>query len=499
MSFDQEDRRSQSSNTSSTGMSSSLKDTTAGPPSLPPTPPCMTPRHDRRSVRFADLESKATTTVVVCAARQHRSEIVDSKVLATQVGHSSPVRTPPTPYSAEIGASGGAGLNERGTEVSSSSRLQSLAVLNAATPCATHSDGYSIPGGNNGNGNNIISSISTSNAADHHAGAIQTQKDPVIQPLLPFLQEQSEPLPGQPNGSGDAYEVGGEPHDGEDGTSCRLRSPHHDAARLAECTSNPWTGTTVEPVHRAISLGGYSAKHDTSLAIVPYTGHQQLAGRDVAGHQSEHRLHTLISEEQRQFPFDSVARSLPFHVNVRGSDPPSDLVGQSVLPRQLNAEDSASASGCSGVLIDSRVEHRQEWVVMSSEQVEQVAKKLREKADQNKQLLSTMKRHKRERVLIYDAAMKEVSTPVRTAVRCADTGRCLRRLLPWFCATLAVFTSDTCHGTLCPHDDACIELLSTFGVVHVRPTVRTPLFRQPNERRKASRRSSKISNENRMS
>lgn len=51
-----------------------------------------------------------------------------------------------------------------------------------------------------------------------------------------------------------------------------------------------------------------------------------------------------------------------------------------------------------------------EWVVMSVKKAEQAAKRLHLEVKKNKALESMVKRHKRDRVKIYDAAMKQAST-----------------------------------------------------------------------------------------
>ncbi|CAM9152087.1 unnamed protein product [Hapterophycus canaliculatus] len=56
-----------------------------------------------------------------------------------------------------------------------------------------------------------------------------------------------------------------------------------------------------------------------------------------------------------------------------------------------------------------RQERRSKWMIVSAEQVNGTAEKLRDQAEQNKLLESTIESHKRERVRIYDAAMKQAS------------------------------------------------------------------------------------------
>lgn len=51
-----------------------------------------------------------------------------------------------------------------------------------------------------------------------------------------------------------------------------------------------------------------------------------------------------------------------------------------------------------------------DWVVISTEQAEQAARKLQLEAERNRVLENTIKKHKKERVIIFDAAMKQAST-----------------------------------------------------------------------------------------
>lgn len=55
-------------------------------------------------------------------------------------------------------------------------------------------------------------------------------------------------------------------------------------------------------------------------------------------------------------------------------------------------------------------EQRPEWVVVSVAQAEQAARRLRDQVNKTKELEVTVKKHKRERVLLYDAAMKQVGS-----------------------------------------------------------------------------------------
>ena len=53
-------------------------------------------------------------------------------------------------------------------------------------------------------------------------------------------------------------------------------------------------------------------------------------------------------------------------------------------------------------------DQRPDWVVVPVAQAEQAARKLRDQVNKTKELEVAVKKHKRERVLLYDAAMKQV-------------------------------------------------------------------------------------------
>ncbi|CAM9308136.1 unnamed protein product [Ectocarpus fasciculatus] len=136
-----------------------------------------------------------------------------------------------------------------------------------------------------------------------------------------------------------------------------------------------------------------------SLAIVPYSG------GGAAEQPPCHRLFTLLEEYN-----GSDAQVL------RGAALPHGSFGG--LPRSTRLEEGNDLPASSGtqlgpVLPPSNIEggqeHQSKWMIVSKEQVEQTAEKMRDQAEKNKALETTVKSHKRERVLIYDAAMKNAA------------------------------------------------------------------------------------------
>lgn len=157
------------------------------------------------------------------------------------------------------------------------------------------------------------------------------------------------------------------------------------------------------PQHRAVAA--VDPPHDPSsgkpsLEIVPY-----IARRGV--HLPDPQLFTLLPKEYNPGPtLDPQvlrASALPRQVLLRESCD---------LPRGVRSEKSDD-SQLGSVLPRANIERDQEeqrskWMIVSAEQVEQTAKKLCEQAQTIKRLETTVKSHKRERLRIYDAAMKQV-------------------------------------------------------------------------------------------
>lgn len=149
---------------------------------------------------------------------------------------------------------------------------------------------------------------------------------------------------------------------------------------------------TVDPLHDPSK---------SSQEIVPY-----IAPRRV--HLPDPRLATLLPKEYNNTSpiFDRQvlrASDLPRRVLLRDSYD---------LPRGVRFEESGTSHR--GPVLpranigEGQKEQQSKWMIVSAEQVEQTAKKLREQAEENKGLEAAVQSHKRERVLIYDAAMKQV-------------------------------------------------------------------------------------------
>lgn len=135
-----------------------------------------------------------------------------------------------------------------------------------------------------------------------------------------------------------------------------------------------------------------------SLAIVPYSG------GGAAEQPPCHRLFTLLEEYSGSDAQVLRGAALP-HGSFGGLTRSTRLEEGNVLP-------ASSGTQLGPVLpplnVEGGQEHQSKWMIVSKEQVEQTAEKMRDQAEKNKALETTVKSHKRERVLIYDAAMKQV-------------------------------------------------------------------------------------------
>lgn len=170
--------------------------------------------------------------------------------------------------------------------------------------------------------------------------------------------------------------------------------------------------TTLEPCDGAAFARGRRVTCESSRAIVPYTGGEGAAAQ-------------LPKRQQYSFTYED------HHSNSTGFDPvlsclsalpPTSLVseaGPSVNSpsRAWDLTTFSSASNCSGshpgtppetASMPQNPEQRPDWVVVSVAQAEQAARKLRDQVNKTNELEVTVKKHKRERVLLYDAAMKQV-------------------------------------------------------------------------------------------
>ena len=172
----------------------------------------------------------------------------------------------------------------------------------------------------------------------------------------------------------------------------------------------------MDSTHDEARPGGSTIEQESSLAIVPYTGGRHLqAGCEMPGLRC--RLFNLTSNDQRGIRFaptsSPVTASTADILSSGGREVSSDLAETRSLKRGFNSSSSNSL----------RQEERPEWVVVSAEQAEHAARKLRSENEKNKTLQARLERHKRDRVLIYDAAMKQVKAMSMNASGKTSIGR----------------------------------------------------------------------------
>lgn len=130
---------------------------------------------------------------------------------------------------------------------------------------------------------------------------------------------------------------------------------------------------------------GPTVGSENSLAMVPYTGGPHLAGRETQRLPFRHRLSNLTPDDQQGLRFDAF--------NSNGKETSMNMMVVSSLKRSANTPDQGGQT---------------QWVVMSKEKAEEAAKKLQNETDKSKTLQAKLEKHKRDRVLIYNAAMKQV-------------------------------------------------------------------------------------------
>ncbi|CAB1114152.1 unnamed protein product [Ectocarpus sp. CCAP 1310/34] len=143
-----------------------------------------------------------------------------------------------------------------------------------------------------------------------------------------------------------------------------------------------------------------SARGMQSLAIVPYSG------GGAAGQPPCHHLFALLEECSGSHAQVLRDAALP-HGSFGGLPTNTRLEKGNGLPAGSGTQLGPVLSPLN---VEGGKEHYQsKWMIVSKEQVEQTAKKMRDQAEKNKALETTVKSHKRERVLIYDAAMKQAA------------------------------------------------------------------------------------------
>lgn len=219
--------------------------------------------------------------------------------------------------------------------------------------------------------------------------------------------------------------------DGEGGSTA-LRSPHPTTYRGATATGTPQQqtpktrATVAESIHAGVPRReNNSVARESSRAIVLYTGGQHLPTDQCgAARVSPHELVNFTFTAQNVSPFNPLARpttSVPLHSSRNEARPRRAGAAASSVPIGFSEGESTTTSVSLGSrrgpvdrldAVRAWEGQRPEWVVISAEKAEQAAQKLRDEADKNRVLESTIKKHNRERVLIYDAAMKQVSTAV---------------------------------------------------------------------------------------
>lgn len=293
------------------------------------------------------------------------------------------------------------GVSSSPSSVLPSSALATAVASRAAAP---------VIGSNHG-----IDTCSSSTAKDSHQQNAQSESDDFC-PLLPGQLKKI--LQGQRNISGGIHQMNepGQEGQADESTALRLPGPVLTSPGMGTAAARQqgrkMQATAAEPLHTT-SVGEGYVTCKRSLAIVPYVGSQPLQCQPF----------NFMFKEQRDPPFDPVP--IPLHVLLRERSTPELLARTNInssLAGCLNEKGRHTNPANSRLLCGTKVsrmnrdQEQQSWVVVSAQQAEQAAGKLRDEVAKNKALESTVKRHKRERVLIYDAAMKQVSTIIVAAV-----------------------------------------------------------------------------------
>lgn len=406
----------------------------------------------RRSVRFADEQlesdpSRATTSTSsgetgeqTLHAQHPVCEKIPSKVpmpagldsnlpsraqvpppiVAFQQGSESPGQ----PLLAEGHAPDAADLTEGIGRMSSPTELPRPA-LSATVTTAPEPVGPTLLSNRFGGSTNSSRLGSTGSTADNFNlhGAQREHGAPERQNIgSPGTQE--APSPGLPNGNDGGHRQVSEPSYEESAAGdvpAELRSLHpapgslEAKATMALPQANKLWTTTLDPCDGATFARGSRVRCESSRAIVPYMG-----GGDPEK-LPKRQLYNFIYEDHpgSNTGFDPVVSRL-------SALPPPSLgsdAGPSTNcpPSALNLTTYRSAPDCSGshpetspaaetATMPRNPEQRPDWVVVSAAQAEQAARKLRAQVNKTKELEVTVKKHKRERVLLYDAAMKQVGS-----------------------------------------------------------------------------------------
>lgn len=193
-------------------------------------------------------------------------------------------------------------------------------------------------------------------------------------------------------------------HDEEVKQAGILRLSPHVHAHLTTSAVNPDQQTfsgMVQPSHTEPDRIGNDVVTGSSLAIVPYTARDHHRVRLAA---------CVPLPKRNETSFRFAVRSTRLVPCKGGENGPLTR-----LKWHENGSTSVSSGPFSGPNVTSLGHKKetiqvQECVILSTEQIAYAASKLHEEAEKNKALEATIANYKRERVLIYDAAMKQVST-----------------------------------------------------------------------------------------
>lgn len=231
---------------------------------------------------------------------------------------------------------------------------------------------------------------------------------------------QKAPSPGLLNGNDGVHlQLNGPSYEkSTDGDApAELRSLHSAPRDMEAMTTmaphhvNKLRTTALDPCDDATFARGSRVTCESSRAIVPYIGGEGIS--------------QLPKRQLYSFIYDD------YHSTITGFDPvvsrllalPPPALGSEVGPptncpsRAPNLTTRSSSSDCSGshprtppatATMPQNPDQRPDWVVVPVAQAEQAARKLRDQVNKTKELEVAVKKHKRERVLLYDAAMKQV-------------------------------------------------------------------------------------------
>lgn len=272
-------------------------------------------------------------------------------------------------------------------------------------------------------------STRTAEDPDHHKKDTLSERT-IVLPQRRMSRGQLNRSPAQPK-EDNVQDMSVRQDDGEGGPTA-LRSPHPTTYRGATATATPQQqtpktrATVADSMHAGVSRReNNSVASESSREIVLYTGGQHLPTDQCGAAQvSPVELVNFTFTAKKHSPFNPLAcptTSVPLHSSRNEAGPRGDGAAASSVPIGFSVGESTPTSfslGSRGGPVD-RLDaarawegQRPEWVVISAEKAKQAAQKLRDEADKNRVLESTIKKHNRERVLIYDAAMKQVSTTV---------------------------------------------------------------------------------------